>query len=831
MGTLWQDIRYSLRTMRKGPSFTVVAILSLALGIGANTTIFSAVNALLIRPLPFHEPERLVMPYRTEAEEHTTTSLWSYPKFAALRDSNQVFAQVAAFAKLDFPLTDTDNPEKLPVELVSASYFPLLGIEAAQGRTFTAEEDATPGAHAVALISYELWQRRFGGSASVSGQTLSLNRVPLTIIGVMPQGFRGQSGTCEAWVPMMMAPQLTFPRRLTNAGSHWHEVVARLKPGISEPQAQAAMALVNARVQAADPRQTEPETISLVKIREAKTDPAIKRSLLILFAAVGFVLLIGCANIANLLLAKATTRRKEIAIRLALGASRRRIVRQLLTESILLALAGGVVGLLLALWGVELLTALNPMSNPAARAKYELIREFNTFRLDGRVLAFNVLLSCLAGVLFGIVPALRASRPDVNEALKDGGEAQRHAPLGESFRGLARFFGLRNALIVAEIAATLVLLIGAGLMLRSFARLQATQLGFDPEHVLTARLHLPRDYESDKVANFSAQLLERAKRLPGVEAASISISTPLSANSSAAALKIAGRTPTPGEPRATVGYHVIAPEHFTTLHIPVLRGRAFDAQDKASGPRVVVINQAAARKYWPNEDPIGQRVWLSIGWQQDEFAEVVGIVGDVKYRNVEEAAAPDVYLPYTQTPEEPPTFVLVRAAGDTGALSAALRREVTALDRNVPLSDVKTMTERGRDATARTRFGALLLGVFAALALLLASVGVYGMMAYAVLRRTREIGIRIALGAQRADVLRLVMRDGVVLTLSGLALGLAGALAATRVLRSQLYGVGPFDLFTFVVVSALLAVVALLANYIPARRATRVDPLVALRYE
>jgi putative ABC transport system permease protein len=825
METLLQDIRYSFRTMLKSPGFTAVAILSLAIGIGANTSIFSAINAVLLRPLPFAEPDRLMTVDRTSTSPVNPISPWSYPKFEALCDNNEVFEQVAAVSSQSFPLTDTDNPERLQVEMVSASYFPMLGVEAFKGRTFAPEEDQTPGTHPVILIGHGLWERRFGSDPGVIGQTVSLNKIRFNVLGILPEGFKGQSGSVEAWVPMMMAPQLTFPRRLKTAGAHWHDVIARLKPGTSPAEAQASMEVMNPQVAAANPGQDYPEAIRVAGLRESKIDPAISKSLLMLFGAVGLVLLIACVNIANLLLAKSASRQKEIAIRLALGASRARLIRQLLTESVLLAFIGGVVGLLLALWGIEMLTAINPMSDPASRARYNLMRDFNVLSIDAQVLAFNFAISFITGLLFGLVPAWQSARRDLNEGLKEA------AGVSAEKTGRLRGFSFRSVLVVFEIAVSIMLLVGAGLMIKSFARLQATRIGFNPDNVLTAKIGLPgREYEG-KASAFFEQLLDRVKSQPGVDAASVSISTPLSSNSSKAVIKIEGRPTSEGDEPSAVGYHIIGPEHFDTLRIPVLRGRAFTDQDRKGAKRVAIINDAAARRLWPDEEAIGKRIWLSMGWEKNDFAEIVGVVGDVKYRNVEQAVEPDVYIPYQQTVEEAPSFVLIRTGGNPAAMVAGLRREVLALDKNVPIYDVKTLEERSRDATSRARFTTLLLGIFAAMALLLSGMGIYGVMSYTISKRTREIGIRMALGAQRIDVLKLVLSDGIALTIIGIVVGLMASLAVTRLLTSQLYGVEATDPATFAVVSLILAAVALAASYIPARRATRVDPMVALRHE
>ncbi|HEX8184311.1 MAG TPA: ABC transporter permease, partial [Blastocatellia bacterium] len=542
MEALIQDVRYGIRTLLKQPGFTAVAILSLALGIGANTSIFSVINAVLLRPLPYQSPERLMqvfLEHEQPGKGLETSELWSYPKFAALRDNNDAFEQAAAVSDQNFPVTDTDNPERLSVEMVSASYFPMLGVEAAMGRTFLDEEDKTPGTHPVALIGYGLWVRRFGPDPGIIGKTISLNKIPLTIVGVLPQGFKGQKGTAEAWVPMMMAPQLTFARRLQAPFAHWAQVIARLKPNVSQAQAQSEMGITAAKIREAIPVPPQmaasmpEESIKVVGLKEAKLDPAIGKSFLILFGAVGFVLLIACVNIANLLLARSLSRQREIALKLALGASRGRIIRQLLTESVFLAVFGGMIGLLIALWGIESLSSFKPATD--GRSSYVQVLDFSKASIDTQVLAFNLLLSVITGIIFGLLPALQASRPDVNEALKEGVSAA-GASRRLSLPGFARF-GTRNLLVITEIALALVLLVGAGLMIRSFARLQSLPTGFDASHLLTLRVQLPR-YKQGAAARFDEQLLERISNMPGVEAATVASSTPLSNNSSGTILTI-----------------------------------------------------------------------------------------------------------------------------------------------------------------------------------------------------------------------------------------------------------------------------------------------------
>ncbi len=824
MQTLWQDLRYGLRMLGASPGFTVVAVISLALGIGANSSIFSVVNAALLKPLPYKEPARLMMIERTSAEVPGQSLPWSYPKYEALRDQNEIFEQVAAFSDQNFPLTDTEDPERLQTEIVSADYFPVLGISPSAGRVFTPEEDQTPGASAVALIGYGLWQRRFGGNPGVLGQNISLNKVPFTIVGVMPKGFKGQSNEAEVWVPMMMAPALTFAKRLSSPFASWHEVIARLKPGVTQAQAQAAMGTVEQKIDEAVPWPAawgpapEPEHLRVVAFSEAKIDPAIRKSILILFGAVGFVLLIACLNIASLLMSRGVSRRKEIAIRLALGASRARLIRQLLTESMVLALAGGLAGLLIALWGVEILSAFKPASNLTISGIPLQAVDFSAAKIDSQVLVFNLLLSVVTGLIFGIAPALQASKTGVSDSLKEGVPGLSKTP------GRFRRLNLKNLLIVTELALAVVLLIGAGLMIKSFARLHALPIGFEPANLLTLKIQLPKKTPD----TLYEQLLTRVQTIPGIQSATLASSTPLSSNSAKAILKLKDQADDGS--RLTTGVHAVGADYFKTLKIPLLKGRSFNGQDREGSPRVAIINETAAHRYWAGIDPVGKQIWLSVGWEQNEFAEIVGIAGDVKYGKADESAEPEIYLPYLQ-PTESPNFVIARTEGDPAGMIASVRQAVFALDKNVPTYDIRTMEDRIGDATSKTRFSAFLLAVFAGLALLLSAIGIYGVMTQGVAGRTREIGIRMALGAQKRDVIKMVMGEGILLTAGGLTMGLALASVMSRILASQLYDVTTTDRATFIGVSLLLGTVALVASYIPARRATKVDPMVALRYE
>jgi len=821
-----QDLRFGARMLRRNPVMSLVAVLSLAAGIGANTAIFSVINALLLSPLPYRAPEQLVKVFQAQPDpsKGTLPSMWSYPRFEVLLDQSQSFAAVAGFAESQYNLTGTDAPERLRVEIVSASYFQLFGVEAEVGRAFLPEDDVVAATNLTALVSYGLWQRRFGGDATVIGKTLELDKHEFTIAGVLPQGFRGQNGTADAWVTMPAAPLLRFKRTLVAPSNYWFQVAGRLKDGVTIEQAQTDLPRVSEEIEQKYP--VPKETFSgitkiptLAPLQSAKVDPAIRKSFLILLAAVGLVLLIACANTANLLLARGVARRREFAVRTALGAGRLRLMRQLITESMLLAFLGGAAGILIAQWGLGLLKDFRPSDDAQFWTSYTRTFDFFTIKLDWRVLTFNFALALVTGVLFGVFPAIQSSFANITQGLKEGVSS---SALG--FRG-ARKLNARSFLVIGEIALSLVLLAGAALMIKSLSRLQAVSLGFKPENVVT--MSVPSRTAKQE---FYEQLLARVQTVQGVDAAALGSTAPLLGYNSMTVMDVEGRSDLN---QVGVGLHSVSPDYFKALGINILKGRAFTERDRVGAPRVAIINQAAAEKFFPDVDPLGKRVraYIDPSYETDEkFVEIVGVAGDARYGKLEEPVAPDVYLSMLQPTDASQTLV-VRTTGDPGEITAAVRREVLALDRNVPLTAIQTIKERAAKVTSRTRFIAQLLGVFAGLALCLSAIGIYGVIAYSVSARTRELGIRMALGAETRDVLRLVMREAAVLVIGGLALGLLAAWASLRVLQSQLYDMSTTDPVTLGVVAAVMMFVAMLACYVPARRATRVDPLAALRHE
>jgi len=815
-----RNIRYALRMLGKNPGFTSVAVLTLALGIGANTAIFSLVNALLLRPLPYNDPYRLVA---LDLVNGTGVFPWSYPMFDVLRHDQRSFESVAGFFDYDINLTGISVPERVRCELASAEYFPLLGVGAKLGRVFRPEEDREADAHPVALIAYNFWRRKFGSDPSIIGRTVHLNQFPYAVVGVMPPGFQGQSGDIDVWVPITMSPSLFhIPGRLVNPHNFWLRAIARLRPGVPLAQARAQMPALAREIESAYPRprlMTE-WRVQPALLADAKTDPAIRKSLLIMFAAVGFVLLIACVNVANLLLGRAISRQKEVAVRLALGASRRAMIGQFLTESVILGLAGGLAGFFVAVYAIDFAAALRPEASGAFWAHYARAMSTESIRVDGWVVGFNVAIAIVTGLLFGLLPALQASKSDLNQALKNvtGGWSR-------GFRGL-RGLNSRSVLIVAEMALAVVLLAGAGLMIESFARLLTARLGAATDHILTAEIELPRtQYPETAQVRFDEQLLDRISAVPGVQAAAIYNALPARGQFDITGLNLGGEN----GPEAFVGVHSVSADYFRVFRIPFLSGRNLSDHDRAGAQKVLLVNETAARRLWPGQNPIGKHVWLKVWETGQQEAEIIGVVGDVRYESLEKPADNDVYVSFRQYPET--ANVAVRTAGDPLTMAPVLTGAVHALDKDLPVYGIKTMEQQVAAAASRTRFSTVLLATFAAVALLLAGIGLYGVVAFSVAARTREIGIRMALGARREEVMRLVVGDGMILCGVGVALGLPLALAATRVLTTFLYGTKPGDPIAFAGISVLLGAVAALASYIPARRATKVDPLVALRYE
>jgi putative ABC transport system permease protein len=812
METLWKDIRFGFRMLLKKPGFTAVAVLALALGVGANTAIFSVVNGVLLRPLPFKDPDRLVR--LGEWSKEVPGMSISYPNFLDWRAQNHVFEGLAATQFGSYNLTGVDEPERLLGRNVSWNFFDVLGVRPAVGRGFRPEEDHA-GAPRVCVISYSLWHRRFGSDQKVLGRAVTLNGEPYAVVGVLPAGYRFGTPT-DVFVPIglgetgeMMAPRDNHP------GIY---AVARLKEGVSFEQAEAEMKQIAARLAAAYPKENAEHGVTLTPLREYFVGD-IRTSLLVILGAVGFVLLIACANVANLLLARAASRYREIAVRTALGASRFRIVRQLLTESVILGLLSGTVGLLIAMWGVDVLR----------RASLDIIPTTADISLDRTVLFFTLGVSLLTGVLFGLAPAVQASKPELNEALKEGGRS--------GSEGSARN-RVRSLLVVAEVALSLMLLVGAGLLVRSFMSLLRTQTGFEPRNLLTLSLsYKVGQGEGRKAANFFHAVEERVRALPGVEAVAVSNGVPM-LGASETSFQIEGRPPAEAGKRPfTVAYYPTH-DYLKAMGIRLLRGRFFDEHDTQDSPLVAVIDEDFARLYFPGEDPVG-KFFAGDPETNMPHSEIVGVVAHVKNYGLDTPGPVQAEFYYSRD-QVPDRFqpllsdrvsLVVRTDGDPAAMAPSVRRAIQEVDPNEPVYNVNTMEQVLSDSVATQRLSMLLLAIFAGVALVLAAVGIYGVMSYAVAQRTHEFGIRMALGAEARDVLRMVVRQGMLLALCGVGAGLLGALALTRVMSSLLYGVSATDPLTFVGVPLVLAAVALLACLVPARRATKVDPMVALRYE
>ncbi|MEK6281436.1 MAG: ABC transporter permease [Acidobacteriota bacterium] len=801
METVIKDIRYGVRSLFKRPGFAAIAVITLALGIGANTTLFSFVNGILLRPLPYKDPGQLVVLDENALKQGIQSFGVSYPNFVDWRQQNQVFEDVAVFQAGTYSLVGAGEPEQIRGARISQGLFELLGVSPKLGRTITAEEDR-PETNNSVLISDGLWQRRFASAENVVGQNLTVSGRARTIVGVMPPGFKFPE-TAELWVPMALN------EKLWTRNDHGLSAIARLKPNVTVQQAQAEMDNIARRIEEQHPVTNEGMGVGVFLLRDRLVGDY-RSALLILLGVVAFVLLIACANVANLLLARSSARHKEFALRAALGASRARIVRQLLTESALLSLLGAGLGVLMALWGRNLLLAAIPDDMPF----------WMKFDLDLRVLGFTFAVTVITGLVFGVVPALHASRTDLNETLKEGGRS-----------GSATHNRLRSLLVVAEVALSLVLLVGAGLMLRSFEKLAHVDSGINPDRVLTVEVPLPRAKypEPAQQSAFFQQLMSRVAALPGASSAAAASGLPLrggwgrSLTVEGQALLSVGQAP-------MIQHSVVTPNYFHTMGIPLREGRDFTNADDPGATRVTIVDERLARQYWPDASPLGKRVRFGPPESNEPWHTIVGVVGAVRHERLDRETRQSIYVPYLQIPVRGMT-VAVRTSGDPGSLAGAVRQQVVALDKDQPVTNVMTMDDVISRSVWQERFYAMLFGIFAALALVLAAVGIYGVMSYAVTQRTQEIGIRMALGARAVDVLKLILRNGMTLITIGVVIGLVGALALTRLLATLLFGVAPTDTLTFVTVSAVLIFVALVACYLPARRATKVDPLVALRYE
>jgi putative ABC transport system permease protein len=814
MSALTNDVRYGVRMLLQNPASTLVALVALSLGIGANSAIFSVVNGVLLRPLPYPDPERLVVVWETKLSIGKKQELVSPVQFRAWSNENRVFDGMAAWRQEPRVLTGGELPERVETVLISPGGLEMLGVKPALGRTFSPEENQ-PGHNLAAILSYGLWQRRFGGDRAVLGKAVTLDGIGYTVVGVTPPDFRLLDVPAGLWIPYTLDSKELDPR---NRAVRTLRVVARLKPGATLGQARAEMRSISRRLELADPDANTGYSASVVPLRDQLVGD-IRTTLWMLLGAVLFVLLIACANVANLLLARAGAREREIALRAALGANPARLLRQLLTESLLLALAGGLLGLLLAAWSISLLRQLGPATLPR-------LKEIS---VDWRVLGFTLLVAAATGIIFGLAPALASLRTDLNFVLRSAGRLASAGPAAARFRDL---------LVVAELAACVVLLTGAGLLIRSFARLESVNPGFRPDHVLTMQVSLPESRYSDfNVGLFYKQLLERLRVLPGVQFAAITRKAPLSGGDDTSLNFIIENRPvierSADQPRAQ--YRAVSAEYFDALGIPLIRGRHFDRTDAENTPGVVLINETLARTYFGGDDAVGQRI--QSGLPGSAWCTIVGIVRDVKHQGLDAQDKPETYYHYLQVPPAWMSFVegamtvVLRTGPEPDSLAAAARGEVGKMDPSLAVFDVRSMESLLNSSLAQPRFRTTLLGVFAGLALLLAAVGLYGVIAYSVARRTNELGVRMAMGAQRNDVLMLVLGQGAKLAIFGIAIGLAVAFAAMRVISKLLFGVNAADPLTFAATALLILAVAFGASLVPAWRAIKVDPVVALRYE
>ncbi len=813
MNNLLQDIRFGLRMLLKSPSISIVATIALALGIGANTAIFSVVNAVLLRPLPFPESESLVSLFETDRQRGLERGTHSYPNFFDIRAQNTVLERVACFHGGDYILSGRGEPARLQGSVVTSDLFPLLRVHPILGRTFLPDDDKPSESGRVVILSQPLFQKRFNSDPSIVNQAITLNGISFTVVGVMPAGFEFpiQNDPVELWTTIAGDASGETPVT-AQRGAHFLQVIGRLKPGVTQEQAQAELTAIASRLE-----QQYPDTNTH---RSLRVDSALKAlvgdirpTLLILLGAVACVLLIACANVANLLLARATSRHKEMAIRAAMGASRLRVIRQLLTESVLLSLLGGAVGLLLAVWWSDLLIALGKEDIPRALH----------VGIDLCVLGFTLGVSILTGVIFGLAPAFHSSKRELIDALKEGGRGTSEG---------ARRNKVRSALVVSELAIAVVLLVGAGLLIKSLWRLQKVNSGLQPQNVLTFNVGLPEKYNYEKQARFFIDLKSRLESLPGVQSASSVLPLPLSGDRFVISFEIEGRPMAPKD-HPSGDFFAAGVGYFRAMGIPIIKGRDFDDRDRYGSTPVVIITETLARQFFPNEDPIGKRIKPGINTIEGDkttMREIIGVVGDVRNRSLDTAPRQAYYVPQTQVPFDQMVMV-VKTLDDPHNLISAATKQVSAMDQDIPVFGVKTMEEYLSTSVAAPRFSTTLLTIFAGVALVLTVVGLYGVMSYSVAQRRNEIGIRLALGAQSRDVLLMIVKQGSLLIGLGLLIGLSGAFALTRLIASMLFGVTAKDPLTFTAVGALLAAVALLACYVPALRATKVDPMEALRYE
>jgi len=809
--TFFQDARYALRMLRKNPGFTAVAVLTLALGIGANTAIFSVVYAVLLKPLPYANPDQLVSAFAADTQEGVPEDGTSYPNFEEWRAQNHVFSELATIDFHQLTLTGRGEPSEVNTCVVTPEHFAVLDVKPLQGRVFF-PEDGKRGAPPVVIVSENLWRGTLGADPKILGSSIILDKRPFTVVGIMPASFRSPfiNSKPEVWIPLVQDP--LFGSWMARRGGHWLAVFARLKPGVSIAQAQAEMDAISARLASEYPAENKGWTVRLVPMQKEIVGD-VRTALLVLLGAVGLVLLIACANIANLLLTRATSRSKEIAVRIALGAGRARIIRQMLSETAVLGLLGGIIGIALAYAGVQALSSLMPEGLP----------RLNAIRVDNFVLVFALALSAASSVAFGLVPAMFSANSNIQANLREGGGGS-----GESGnRRRARSF-----LAASEIALAMVLLVGAGLLLRSFSKLTAVSPGFNADHLVKAEISLPQYQYStpQQWIAFSDELLARVQAQPGMKDTAVAIPLPIVNGKINLAFDIVGTPPASEGESRLADYASVSPEYLRVMGIPLLAGRFFSQQDIFSASQVSVISKTFAQRYFPNQDPIGKRLNFGFPPNGDVDREIVGIVGDVRDVSLGEAPGPMMYVPYAQAPFWGANLV-VKSTLSTDAVAAAIRQEVQKIDKDLPITEVGKMPDFIDASVSQQRFRTFLLGLFAAMALVLAATGIFGVIAYSVACRTNEIGIRVALGASRSAILRMILRETLLLTLAGLLVGVPCALAASHLIGHLLFGVSANDPLTLATVAFILAAVATLAGYIPARRAMQVDPMLALRHE